>query len=76
MPKDRSIKCLKKVAGEFGVSESTLRRMVERGEFPPPVQVSKGRIGWWSDELEQFKSTLRRLWNSPQLPGKGDGNKL
>lgn len=34
-----------------GVSEDTLRRNSERGGKPRRVQISKGRIGYWRDEV-------------------------
>lgn len=34
------------VAARIGVSVRTLERMAKDGEFPSPVRVSAGRIGW------------------------------
>lgn len=30
----------------LGVSRPTLWRMQKRGEIPPPLQISKGAVGW------------------------------
>ena len=45
------------VAMMLNVSVTTLWRMVRRGEFPPPIRVSPGRVAWpassvldWIDE--------------------------
>lgn len=34
------------VAHRRGISVSTLKRMIRAGEFPPPVKLSPGRVGW------------------------------
>jgi predicted DNA-binding transcriptional regulator AlpA len=65
MPKSRRIKCRKQIAGEFNVSVPTTYRMQKRGELPPPVRVSVGRVGWWEDELEEFKNSLRKVGEPP-----------
>jgi len=54
----KDIKNRKKVAGELGVSVSTTYRMQQRGELPQPRQISAGRIGWPSEEFENFKKNL------------------
>jgi predicted DNA-binding transcriptional regulator AlpA len=35
------------------VSGSTLRRMIVRGEFPPPMRISQRRMAWRSDAVAQ-----------------------
>ena len=43
-----------------GLSQSTLRRMVERGDFPPPLRLGLRSIGWWEEEvLDWLKSRPR-----------------
>jgi prophage regulatory protein len=34
------------VLEQVPVDRSTLWRMVQRGEFPPPIQITSARIGW------------------------------
>jgi prophage regulatory protein len=34
------------VSDRTSLSRTTLWRLVRRGEFPPPVQISPGRIAW------------------------------
>jgi predicted DNA-binding transcriptional regulator AlpA len=34
------------VAAMLAISESTLKRLVRRGELPPPLVISRGRVGW------------------------------
>ena len=43
----------------LGVSNSTLWRMIQAGEFPPPVEISARRKGWPSSELAG--EILRRI---------------
>lgn len=33
-----------------GLSESTIRRRVERGEMPKPVALTTRCVGWWESE--------------------------
>lgn len=42
------------VAARLDVSERTIERLVERGEFPQPVRLSANRISWRSDEIDRF----------------------
>lgn len=44
----------KEVAQMIGVSQSTLRRMVNRGEFPAAVRLSIGRRGWPHCDMDGF----------------------
>jgi predicted DNA-binding transcriptional regulator AlpA len=37
-----------------GIAHSTLWRMVRADEFPPPIKVSKRRIAWYVDVVEEF----------------------
>jgi len=41
----------KEVHRALGVSSSTLWRMVARGDFPKPVEISPGRVGWLEGEV-------------------------
>ena len=57
-----------------GISRSTAWRMQRIGEFPTPVTVSPGRVGWWESELTAWKGargTKRALVppSRPRLPG-------
>ncbi|MGO4408544.1 helix-turn-helix transcriptional regulator [Brevundimonas sp. M-11_2] len=38
-----------------GISRSTAWRMQQSGDFPTPVVVSPGRVGWWESELTAWK---------------------
>jgi prophage regulatory protein len=37
-----------------GLSESTIARMVKRGDFPAPVQISSRTVGWKSDLVDEW----------------------
>lgn len=42
------------VTTETGLSASTLRRMVERGEFPAPIKLSQRAVGWPAEAIQRF----------------------
>ena len=42
------------VIAETGLSASTVRRLVERGEFPPPLKLSQRAVGWTAESIQQF----------------------
>ena len=39
----------------LGVSVSTLRRLVQAGEIPPPISVTEGRKAFPFEEVEAFR---------------------
>ena len=61
-----------------GFSRSTAWRLQRAGDFPKPVQLSPGRVGWWESELTAWKTArsaggapfkVRRPARAPRLPG-------
>jgi predicted DNA-binding transcriptional regulator AlpA len=42
-----------------GISSSTIRRSVKRGEFPPPVPVSKRRKAWLERDYQGWLEQRR-----------------
>lgn len=48
------------VAAKIGVSVRQLRRMVREGSAPIPVQISKQRVGFYSDEVSEWLASLPR----------------
>jgi len=48
----------KEVLNLLGVSDSTLRRMIVRGEFPHPLRISQRRMAWRSDAVDQHIEAL------------------
>jgi prophage regulatory protein len=49
----------------LGLSASTVKRMVARGEFPRPREVSPGLVGWRMADLEAWIAARPET-----LPGK------
>lgn len=57
-----------------GISRTTAWRMQQTGDFPTPVPVSPGRVGWWESELTAWKGTRGAAKplappSRPRLPG-------
>lgn len=53
------IERLPQVMEETGLSRSTIYRMIQNGEFPPPIKLTpNGRAsGWLRDEIEAWKES-------------------
>lgn len=43
---------LKEKLGDPSLSDSTLWRMVQRGELPRPIRISAGRVAWIVSEVD------------------------
>lgn len=43
------------------ISRSTIYRMIDRGEFPPLLQISRGTVGFRESEIEQFLNTRHNV---------------
>lgn len=52
----------------LSVSRSTLYAMIRGGEFPKPIQITKGRVGWISSEVDKWLENATRQRNA--LGGK------
>jgi len=44
----------KQLIEKLGLSRSTLWRMRRAGEFPNPVHISKGRVGYIASAVDEF----------------------
>jgi len=42
------------VEKRYGLSRSTIYRLVERGEFPKPVRLTSHSVGWLESQLEEW----------------------
>ena len=42
-----------------GLSESTIRRRVEKGEMPKPVALTKRCVGWWEGDFLAWAAATR-----------------
>lgn len=60
MPDGVTIRCLnKKQAAQYiGVSMNTFIRMVDRGDAPKPIQISKRRLVWDRKQLDIYIDNL------------------
>lgn len=45
---------LKAVKDRTSLSEMTIRRMIERGEFPAPIKLSRNRVAWVERSVNAF----------------------
>lgn len=45
---------VKKVSYLTTLSPTTIQRMVKKGDFPRPLQISPNRIAWSSVEVEEW----------------------
>ncbi len=50
----------REVYERLGISKATLYRMIDRGEFPPPLKLSAGAKRWHSQDVEDFIAGLER----------------
>ena len=50
----------KPLAKRLGVSTVTLWRMRQRHEFPEPVQISRGAIGWRESDVQAWLDAKSR----------------
>jgi prophage regulatory protein len=46
----------RQVRAVAGISRSTAWRLQQVGDFPKPIPVSPGRVGWWESELNAWKA--------------------
>ena len=57
-----------------GLSRPSRWRMAQRGEFPEPVRLSSGRVGYFQDEIVAWQDNLVRASQSkiqtPVSPGR------
>lgn len=52
----------------LGVSRSTIWRLVRRGILPEPIEVSTGRKGWPSDEIDAWIDQRKAARRGPHEP--------
>ena len=43
-----------------GLSDSTVGRQEQRGEFPQRIQISRNRVGWRRSQIEQWLAERTR----------------
>ena len=47
------------VAKRVGLSRATIYRMISRGEFPPPIQLSRRATGWRAEDIEEWLTSRK-----------------
>lgn len=52
MPNNSKYTTTKQILDEFPISRTTLYRLIQKGEFPPPIKFGS-RSYWKSDEIEE-----------------------
>ncbi|WP_409993782.1 helix-turn-helix transcriptional regulator [Roseateles koreensis] len=53
-PITRKIYRLKDVCAVYGLSRSTIYRLIERGLFPKPIKIGLSAVGWDADDLSTW----------------------
>ena len=56
------------VVARVGLSSATLYRLISRGAFPRPVQLSERATGWRTEEVEEWLAS--RPYTAPESPGR------
>jgi excisionase family DNA binding protein len=51
---------INEVAGRLGVGAMSVRRMIDRGEFIPPIQVSPRRVAFDENEVAAWVASRPR----------------
>ncbi len=50
----------KEVAERIGTSSSTVGRLVKAGKFLPPFSVTRGRVGWFIEDVDVWLDERKR----------------
>ncbi|HCE92405.1 MAG TPA: transcriptional regulator [Acidovorax sp.] len=45
---------MKELCQTYGLSRSTIYRLVEAGRFPKPIKISAKAVGWISTDLDEW----------------------
>lgn len=45
---------MKELCQTYGLSRSTIYRLIEAGRFPKPIKISAKAVGWISTELDEW----------------------
>lgn len=56
----------------IGVSPSTVTRMANRGEFPRPLRLSRGRVGWLRETVERWLAEREAASRRPAAAAASD----
>ena len=64
----RAVLRFKEVIRRAGQSRATVCRKIRRGEFPQPVDLGNGFLGFYDDEFEGYLENLPRVVPSHGRP--------
>ena len=59
---------IRRVADKTGVPESSIWRLAQRGDFPPPIKLSPGCTAWYEHEIDEWLDAKAAERNSPSEP--------
>jgi predicted DNA-binding transcriptional regulator AlpA len=71
-PDENRVVSLHEICRQYPQHPSTFRREVARGAMPLPIELSPGRIGWYSQEIDQAYARRRRPLGKLGRPRKDD----
>jgi prophage regulatory protein len=57
----------RQIRAATGLSKPTIYRMMEKGEFPRPMKLSAGAVGWRQSTIEKWREE-RGLAGGGELP--------
>ena len=49
---------MEEILAMLGISESTLRRMIDEGRFPKPIYIAQRSPRWWRSEILKWIESL------------------
>ena len=52
--KERNLVSMKDLVDDLGLSASTIRRLIHKGEFPQPIKITQSRVVFIGSEIEQW----------------------
>jgi prophage regulatory protein len=59
-PPTRRVIGQKELLQKLPISRTTLWRLIRAKKFPPPLQLSANRIGWFEDEVDRWLESQPR----------------
>ena len=64
----------RQVRKRLNVSRATLYRMIERGELPRPMRLSRGAVGWRERTITEWLDAREEEAAVPRPPRPGDAD--
>lgn len=57
---------MKELCQTYGLSRSTIYRLIEAGRFPKPIKISAKAVGWISTDLDEWVASRGQIGISHQ----------